>query len=188
MAPLPANTTARIFLDYVTGLTTTATEHTLSIRYNDAVGNVAAQEAALELLQALTPGRLAQDWRIIRVRNQNAGTDFSVPVAAIPGLIAFIGTAGSLSIEDEARELRFVGRSFSTGRRASISLYGWDAFPVTNTAFRLTPSDDPIIGDVQAVLRDKQPDVFICIDGSSASWYSYANWQYNQFWEAELRA
>jgi hypothetical protein len=188
MAPLPANTTARIYLDYVTSLTDTATEHTLSVRYETAIGNVAAQESALAFLNAITPGRLAQDWRVIRVRNQNAGTNFSVPVTMIPGLIAFNGTGGVLSIEEEARELRFVGRSFTSGRRASVSIYGMSTFGLDNTAFRLTPGDDPLIGDAITVLRDAQPDTFIGIDGSAISWYSYANWQYNQFWEAELRS
>jgi hypothetical protein len=188
MAPLPANTTARIYLDYVTSLSATATEHTLSVRYNEAIGNVAAQEAALAFLTALTPGRLAQDWRIIRCRNQGAGTNFSVPVGLIPGLVAFNGTGSTLTLEAEALELRFVGRSFTSGRRASVSVYGISSFPLDNSAFRLTAADDPTIGDAITALRNAQPDAFVCIDGSQASWYSYANWQYNQFWESELRS
>jgi hypothetical protein len=188
MAPVPANTTGRVYIDYVTGSGANAKEHTVSIRHGVGISDVAVQNVFLDILEAFTDNKFSSGWRVIRCRVQAAGTDFSVPVAVTAPLLAFQGVSGGNTPEMEAREFRFVGRSLTTGRRVSFSLYGLTQLPTSSTLFRLTQLDDASIGLVVGILQAAQPDIFVTADGSAASWYNYANWQYNQYWERAIRA
>jgi hypothetical protein len=187
VAPLPQNSTARYFFDYVTGNAATSREHTAQMRCSNATSESAAQEGFWALLDAMGTARFGSGWRVIRVRYQPAGVDFSVPVALNATLASFIGTGGNISPPSEAIELTFQGRSFASGRRGDVSLYGTVGYSLT-TNYRLTPGEATWVAAAVAVLNAAESDLWRAIDGSRLTWYPYANWNYNSYWERKLRS
>ena len=186
MASLPQNSTARYFFDYVTGNTATSQEHTAAMRVTTATSETTAQGGFLDLLTAMGPARFATGWRILRVRFQGAGQGFSVPLALTPALAAWVGTGGPISPPNEAIELTYQGRSYASGRRGDVSLYGVLGFSLT-TNYRITPGEAAWVGTAVGVLNASEAPLWIAIDGSELTWYPYANWNYNSYWERQLR-
>lgn len=189
MAPLPANNTHRAFFDYVTGNSTTSREHTVAVRYDPARVDVAdVQTRFLAVLQALTAANFRQGWRVIRVRIQAAGTNFSTPVSVISGLASFLGTATTptYNARVEAVEWTMQGRSVSTGRRVDISLYTALADATGN--FRYTAADlSQVTATITALNTQSAAGAFLTIDGTAANWYAYFNANYNSYWESRSR-
>jgi len=190
VAPLPANNTARIFFDYITGNQATSKEHTVAWRSTGpGTTHEDVQARFLEFLQVLSPGTFVQGWRVLRVRVQEQGADFSVPVPMIAGLAAFVGTfTGAYPQNREAEEWVWSGRSSTTGRRVDFSLYGiGTAFPV-NFRYPAGGSSPNWVGPSIAFLNSADPPVGpLVIDFSKPTWYSYVNVQYNSYWEEQVR-
>ena len=187
MAPLPPNATARYFIDYVTGNAATSREHTVQIRCSNETSPADAQTAFLALLNAMGTPRFGTGWRVLRVRFQQAGTDFSIPVTLDPALGSFVGTGGAVTPPNEALELTFQGRSFTSGRRGDLSLYGTAGYNLA-TNYRLTPGEAAWVGDAVAVLNSVETIVWRAIDGTRLTFYPYANWNFNSYWERKLRS
>lgn len=187
MAPLPQNATARYFFDYVTGNAATSQNHTVQVRCSNETTPEDAQEAFWSLLTAMGSARFGSGWRVIRVRYQAAGTDFSIPVTLGATLASFVGTGGNVSPPSEAIELTFQGRSFTSGRRGDLSLYGTVGYSLT-TNYRLTPGEASWVGDAVAVLNSVETIVWRAVDGTRLTFYPYANWNYNSYWERKLRS
>lgn len=187
MAPLPQNSTARFFFDYVTGNAATSQEHTVQVRCSNETSPEDAQGAFLDLLNAMGTARFGNGWRVLRVRHQPAGTAFSVPVTLSASLAAFVGTGGAVSPPSEAIELTYQGRSFTSGRRGDLSLYGTVGYSLT-TNYRLTPGEASWVGTAVAVLNSVESIVWRAIDGTRLTFYPYANWNYNSYWERKLRS
>jgi hypothetical protein len=188
LSPLPANTSARVFVDYITGNDVTSQEHTVAWRF------VAAPNAARDTMLALAdfligigPAVFATGWRVLRARSQAAGATFSVPETVPPVLAAFAGAGGDVPAPfREALEWTWQGRSFTSGRRVDFSLYGLVTAPPDN--FRVVPGDYPWVGPsvdfLNAVGAGLKPRA---IDGSTATFYPYVNSNFNSYWERRIR-
>lgn len=192
MAPLPTNGTARVFVDYITR-TSGGLEHTLQVRYvGPADGGQAAQQAVLNLLTALGPANFNEGWQVLRVRVAPVGSNFSVPVALLPGLDAFVGTdATPLARYQEALEVTFQGRSPLSGRRVDISLYGLTAWSTNFPEdFRVPAAGANWVALAVAALESGVSDnnTFFAIDGTAPIWQPYANLNFNSYWERRLRS
>lgn len=192
MAALPQNTTTRLFYDYVTGSGATGTNHTIAQRIFGTTANIAdAQLIMLAVLNAVTAAQLRAGWRILQVRYQAAGTNFSTPVALSSALALFEGTsAGGWDYIGETREWTFQGRSPTSGRKVDFSLYGVTATAPDNFRVAATFEPNNWVANVLAVLNDADNGsiAFTSVDGSRALWYGYANWQHNSYWEQEFRS
>ena len=192
MAALPQNTTTRLFYDYTTGDATVSQQHTLAQRVYGTTENLAAAQIIMyAVLSAIGASGFRDGWSIQQARLQVANTNFSVPIALHSTLAAFVGTAvGPWSLEDEAREFTFQGRSPVSGRHVDFSLYGLQL--ARGETFRVTAAFEPSnwVANVLEVLNDADNGsvAFTAIDGSRALWYGYSNWQYNSYWEGELRS
>lgn len=189
---IPTNLTHRLWFDYVTGnVPGVSKEHTIQWRFKgDYETDLVINEGQIRMLRVLAdgflPGGLRTGWRIIRVRYCHPGENFSFPVEMITGLEAFAGSATTgWTADQEAMEISFQGRSYTTGRRASMSFYGVAVSRDTNFRFtvgewsRLAPILDELTSDVLIPIS--------AIDGSTPVWYPYANQNSNSYWEKRIR-
>lgn len=195
MAPLPPNSTARVYFDYDSGSGANALNHTVQVRYIGPADNgVAAQTAFLALLNAIGPGNFNAGWSVNTVRVAPFNQDFSVPVPLIAGLNSFVGTDGTpLASFEEALEHTFQGRSPSTGRRVDLSLYG-----ISFLAGQV-PGDYRVqegASGIGLIVRNAVTALtngvsanqsFVAIDGTGPVWYGYMNVNFNSYWERRKR-
>lgn len=189
MAPLPDNLTRRVFFDYVTSITAVvAQNHTAMLRFAfDTIDTnaVAAQTKFLDFLTALGAANLWQGWTVTGVRVSEGGTVISTPVPILPALDAFVGTApttGAL-VSSAAIEQVMVGRSPLTGVRGRFSLYGRAFINIGD--FRDTASGQMTAGI--AALNSNAGALPVAADNTRLTWYQYFNFNYNSYWERELR-
>lgn len=190
MPPLPANSTNRLFVDYLTGNETGSQQHTTSVRYNPVtldVGDV--QEAFLDVLQGIGAALFRTGWRVVGTRVQAAGSDISLPVTTIVSLAGFTGTASpTYTPRLEAVEMTFQGRSSVSGRSVDFSLY--TAVIDVGPNFRYASGDvaAPWVATALAALRaGTTAGAFQAISGDAPIWYDYVNLNYNSYWERRLR-
>lgn len=186
MAALPQNSTGRFLFDYITGGAPTSQEHTCAVRVTPDADASQPQADFLALLTAMGTARFATGWRVLRVRYQAAGTNFSVPLTLATALASFAGTGGTISPPNEAIESTYQGRSFVTGRRVDLSLYGVVGFALT-TQYRLTAAEAPWLTGAVAAINAATTYSYRAIDGTVPTWYVYLNWNYNSYWERRLR-
>lgn len=191
MAALPQNNTDRVFIDYITGNSSTSREHTLAIRKNGATTAEDTQVRFLALLNAFGAASFRVGWRVLRVRLQLLGTDFSIPQLVDTGLAAFVGTFNTgYTPRVEAVEETFQGRSGTSGRRVDISLYraatdAADNFRTPGGATGLPAVVRAVVSSLQ--LSSSTVGCFLTIDGNVPTWYDYMNSNYNSYWEARSR-
>jgi len=190
MAPLNPNNTARVWLQYTSGGGDTAQNHEMLIRFNSASGTTSTQ--ALQViglaLVALGPENLFSGWAATGARTAAAGSDVSLPLALPGPLTTLVGTGASGVLPvDQARETRFVGRSPTSGKRVSLSLYGVNLPLFVSGDFRVLRTSENWVGDFLDALEDTVAQAPVVIDNVVPNWYPYANYQYNSYWESELR-
>lgn len=189
MARLPANNTVTLFIDYRTQLN--GVEHTMQVRPLSGDGGdiTAAQQTVLDMLNALGPTFLRTGWRVLSVRGRQANSSVTAPVPILPALQAFAGTNNnSYSDDREAVEMRFVGRSLTTGTRVGLSIFGI-AGNIPVGRFRITaatPTWGASVVNAAAALNAGATNART-IDGTIPLWYSYANINYNSYWERRIR-
>lgn len=182
MAPLPANGTNRLWVDYTTG----RVAHTFSLRYPQlsTLGDaLAAGQAFLATLQTALPN----DWAVTGARWQAAGSDITMPTA-LGVLTGFVGTGGVMQdAEDEPREYVWVGRTALTGRRWELSLYGLKI--QTPATYRYQTSNMPpsLQAAIDVLGTMAQAGEIIGIDGVGPLVYPYVNVNYNSYWESRSR-
>ena len=185
MAPLAPNLTTRVFYDYITqedGL-----EHTFQVRGPASDLPAAAHQAVTDLFAAMGASRFATGWKFLRARVQFTGSDFSLPTVLPPGLFTFVGTGGALSKQNEAVEYTFQGRAANSGRRVDLSLYGLVGITLDGS-YRIVAGDPDYawLDDAVGVLNTAV-DAFKALDGQTATWYPYLNYQWNSYWERRMR-
>lgn len=175
MAPLPPNSTARLFVDYET----CGVNHTSMIRfsspntYDDAQVEwndvVEASDAALYLLT------------ILGARVAVAGSNITFPVTWIQQATygADVGPryAG-------ANMLNYIGRSFG-GKRAAFEMFGCKVIEVTNL-YRIQAADNADIAAGLVELRAGEGTA-LAIDGTQPIWQDYANVGPSAYWRNKLR-
>lgn len=188
-----SNATHRVFFDYMTGNAPgVSKEHTVMFRImeegqtpGDAIEQ--AQEAFLSMLQAIGTPALRQGWRVLRGRIAAAGTDFSLPFDMDSSLETTVGTGttSGWTGHQEAIQYTWVGRSFTTGKRVRLSLYGIN-ITVVDSNFRLLPSENANVALAVPATLNAQPTL-VAVDNTLVNWYNYCNVQYNSYWERRIR-
>lgn len=189
MVALPENNTDRLFVDYTTGTAITGRIHTFTVRYNAAVASLTTvQGRVLLLLQAYGAANFRANWRVIGVRNQAQGTNFSVPVTLDTNLQAFVGTATTPTYNARFETVEWApqGRSLTSGRRVRFSVY--HALTDAPGDFRFTSATLSQVTAVKNTLDAAAGlGVFLAIDGTAPTWAPYVNAQYNSYWETRSR-
>ena len=189
MSPLATNLTRRVYFDYLTSSTAlVAQNHTVMWRTafdTPDPGAVNAQTKFLAFLNQYGAAGFWVGWQVTGVRVSEGNQTFSVPVALTSGLDAFVGTGSTATaiVSSAAIEAVFVGRSPITGRRSRFSIYG-RAFASIGD-FRDSAAG-PTLGAV-AELNDETPIILVALDNTRSTWSQYNNFNYNSYWESELR-
>lgn len=193
LPPLPENNTARLFVHYTTGGGATAQEHVMSIRYN--APTVAPGDVMLDLADALGNGtneaQLYTGWQVLRAETQAAGSAVRLPTTVPASLLAILGSGGAAASQtDQSREVRFIGRGLTTGRKVSLSLYGVVAAAILEPDFRFEPVGPSLLADLMLNIKNSglAGAAYTTIAGEPTNWYPYVNWNYNSHWETEQRA
>lgn len=191
MAPLPDNNTGRVWIGYRTGGGTTSQNHELMVRFNTATGGSFA-EALTEAAGAITAigaANFFDGWQATSARYSNAGSTISFPTPLPAALVSFVGTGqATATLQDQARETRFVARSALEGRKYSMSLYGLNGSLFGAADFRVDRGAETFVDSFLSVVEESEAGSWVAIDGSFVVWYQYANWQFNSYWEGELRS
>lgn len=185
MAPLPDNNTARFWTDY----TVRGNQHAMlcRVRTPEADADYAANVVG-NLLSFLAP-YLASSFLVIGARFAAAGSTISLPVditgTPLAGLVG--ENADDLFDAYRPRETVYVGRSPTSGRRVRFSLYG--GMYNTPGNFRFGPGENPFTDSAVFAALNAASGVgaFVAIDESPAVWYTYANVNFNSYWETEVR-
>lgn len=185
MAPLDPNNTRRLYIDYEVD----NVPHEMQIRLNGTASVVDTLDNLYYILD-FCKGFLPTSWLITGVRLSAAGSNISVPFDySASDLFGFVGTNGAAWVDvNHPRQLTWVGRSETTGRRVRLSIYG----AVFNTPgnFRFGPgevvfSSAEVIAALNLAATAGQ---FVTIDGSRPRWYPYVNVNFNSYWETERRS
>lgn len=185
MAPLPPENTARLFIDYEVA----NVPHSFQVRFDATVRSVFAVANDVYSILNFAASGLSTSFIVTGARVAAANSAISLPYS-LEGtdLFGFSGdNTGTLPESEYPRELVWVGRSPTSGRRVRFSLYGY----VGNTPgnYRFGPgevvfSSLPVISALNAA---STAGSFIAIDGTAATWYGYVNVNYNSHWESEAR-
>jgi hypothetical protein len=193
LTPLPENNTARLFVHYQTGGGTTAQEHVLTIRYNAALATPA--DIMLDLAAALTDNlaesQLFTGWSVTSAETQAQGAQIRLPTAVPAALSNVLGSGQSAATpQEQAREVRFIGRGLTSGRRASMSLYGLITGAIRENDFRFEPTAGDLLANQLLTMKGLglTGAAYSTIAGDGTNWYDYVNWQFNSHWETEQRA
>lgn len=176
MPALPDNLTARQYYDYQQG----AFQHTLMVRCTDSQ-SVADVDTTVNALWTAVAAQLVGT-TIIGVRRSAAGSDNSFPVSStVAGTTYGSGTSTTLNC---AQFLTFVGRTVG-GVRSRLTFFGYDgSVPID---FRLTPADLAMIGVAVGILNS-QAFIYLGADAGRPTWYNYANFGYNAYWQRNNRS
>lgn len=193
LPPLPENNTDRLFIYYTSGGGATAQEHVFTVRYNSAIAQ--PFDIMSDLGETMSDAGLAAvlltGWQVLRAETQAQGSQFRFPVSVPTTLSSIIGTAvQTVTPSTQAREVRFIGRGLTSGRRVSMSWYGLADGAVESADFRFTPTPAGPLADVLLFVRGLglTGAAWTNIGGGTTNWYEYVNWQYNSHWETEQRA
>lgn len=189
MAPLPSTATARIWFDYQTG--DTGREHTVQFRIPGVSSGVLAdaQVSFGSVLTAFGADNLRATWRVLRCRYAALGSTIELPLTLNTFLSSFTGTAaGAFAVDREAVEVRFLGRSPTTGRKASFALYGVRAnLGLNNFRYEVGSIGFGVTAGLVVAELSNPANNFLAIDGNKPVWYPYSTLNYNSYWEAEIR-
>lgn len=189
MAPVAENLSRRIYFDYVTSTNApVAQEHTTMWRTAFDTPDPGAANAQAKFLAFLTAYGVAgfwAGWRVTGVRVSEGGQTFSVPVTLASGLAAFVGTFSTATaiVSSAAIEAVYVARSPITGVKGRFSIYG-RAFASIGD-FR-DSAGAPTLAAI-AELNDATPTILVVADNTRGTWAQYNNYNYNSYWETELR-
>lgn len=179
MAPVPPNTTARVWLDY----TSQGNEHSLLTRWNAQPQGIIPQVEAFyqDFLDALNSFRLT-DWQVTGMRYSVAGTDFSLPYEAEPVLTPGQASPNAAS---QAFSLNFMGRGATSGSRVMWSVFGVN-FTI-DTDYRLSIAESTPIALAVAVLQVAANNGLVTVSNDAPIIYQYANQRVNAYWQTESR-
>lgn len=175
MAPLPPESTARVYLDY----TTCGYQHTLICRFKSG----ATIQDAVDQLSAFVTGAGTQVYAsaLVGLRASNDGSNITYPLA---NTFPTTWGSGSASGNESANYYDFVGRS-ADGRRVRVALFGAVNVSV-NDLFRITGVGSAPWSDMLAALTDN-PDVFCTISEQTPVWHNYVNTGINAYWRNTIR-
>lgn len=178
MAPLPANSTPVLFVDY----TFNGEGHTMAFR--GSVNATAAELAAVaQSFLDEAESLLADGWTVTGTRFRAQGTDFTVPG---PTLGPLTPGGGPLNPVNNPRYASFIGRGNLDGRRARIFVYGL-TFPMQED-YRFGPTENGVLNSMRNVLQAASvAGTLTTVGGSPVTWYEYINAGFNSYWERQQR-
>lgn len=174
MAPLPVNSTPRIWLRYNNG----HNEHEMMIRVADGT-NLAAMIAVANDLGASLATFCAPTGGFLGARYSNTGSIVSNPLAVTP----VGGSAGTTADDDKQRCVYFsiVGRD-ELDRRVKYSVYAFSLYAAT--VFRQSIASSTPISDFVETLSGN--DV-VTIAGNPVEYNAYFNIGFNSYWQKQVR-
>lgn len=178
MAPLPENSTDRVWLDYTDG----HNPHSLLVRHTGGQTNVGSVLAQINLFF----GALAPQMYLITVtgaRYSDQGSVFSFPVAwEGPASYGTGAMPGSLA----PRQLCYLARD-TTGRRVRWFVFGCKLETPNDYRFNLTENAD-LAEAWNVISLAQQNNIFCTIAGVNPTLYSYIDVNFNSYYEAKTRA
>lgn len=173
MAPLPDNSTSRIFVDY----SDQYHNHTWEVRYSAI--NSSSGSAMLYLhavLQALVPGLYTLT--ILGARDQHANSLITSPLTWPHN--ATYGAGVNPAIRAPLQTM-FLGRT-PLGRRWRFSVFGMIAGPIAN--FRISSAlNADVAAAYAAIVTAHAASNFTGIDGGIPALYDYVSQNYNNRYE-----
>ena len=184
MAPLPANSTARLFLDY----TSNNVGHTMLIRTGATAGDVG--DCADAYAAVFSQLMLATD-SFYGARYSADGSDFSLPIefTAVPGTLG--GETTLWSQDPESAQLSFITRGLTTGRHGRIELFTPVAFTPWPADNRYNPGDNATVlaalSDLQETGNSVGDFSLLSIGGDLVNIYGYVNIRLNGYWQTKQR-
>jgi len=179
MAPLPANATARYFVDYTDGLN----KHSILFRSGNEVATAAdLGTIANEFIAVLQP-LMYNGWQILGARFSAEGTNLTLPV--VPPNQVDPGQVVAMSGANAPRYVSFVGRGITSGRRIRFFVFGLNVF--TGDDYRIQPGEVPVLDDARAVLADAGLGLLDTVAGDNFTLYQYVNVGFNSYFERKQR-
>lgn len=178
MAPLPYNNTGIVEVTYNAG----PARHVLQIRQRTGATQAAVVNAARNFCDSIS------DFVPIGLSFESAtyqapGATFSLPIPweAIPG-----SGGAFVPAENVERPLyvTFQGRS-SGGRRVRIFVFTTQITP-NEGDYRFEPGELPAFSSGLTTLNNFTADIG-AIDGLPVTWYTFANFGYNAYWQRASR-
>lgn len=183
MAPFPDNVTQKVYVDYTTG----RTAHTFLARFVAGLDLATIDGMIAGFLDLLLPV-LPDNWVVTGTRIEAPGASITLPVD-LPNTLSKSGSGipDTMPEELEPRQVVWVGRSLVSGRRVRVGIFG--VLGSTPVNFRHTPETNLLLGDtVPTYLGGVAPfGGFRVVDGSTPYWNSYANFNFNSYWETRAR-
>lgn len=183
MPPLPENNTAVYFVDYHAN----GKDHTVQFRYDAAEPGPPSTSpfiARVATVFADLGSYLPTDFAILGARYRASGSVLSFPApvpspTVTPTIAPQVGNAPSF--------ISFVGRSVG-GRRCRLSFTGIGVGPDSTEGalndYRASTSELVTVATLVANLNGAD---FRAIDGLAVTWYPYANFGYNAYWQRQTR-
>lgn len=175
MAPLPPNTTARLFIEY----TSVGKEHTAELRL--PVGATTADaEAVYDLMAPAMAAGMASNDSVTGARFSAAGSNVSFPLGVAPDA----GNLDAVSdIDMRARFVSFTGRSVD-GRDVRFTFFTPYVVADPNGYRQITPTG--LAAGILAVLTGLGASIRT-ISGLQPIWNTYANLGYNAYYQRRNR-
>lgn len=184
MAPLPPNSTARLFLDY----TSLGVGHTMMIRFDDTPG-IAADTA--DAYAAVFSQLMIETDSFFAARVSALGSDFSLPIefGAVPGLLP--NTTTPWGQDPESAQMSVVFRGVETGRRGRIEFFtpvGFTPWPPDN---RYNPGEqatvDAFLADLVGLGEPAGDFPLQTVGGDHVAINQYVNIRLNAYWQSKQR-
>jgi len=192
MAPLPQNSTNRLFLDY----TSRGIEHTAVFRpAGDLFGSdITTWAQSIAELMAFV---MCTDDSVTSARYSETGTNFSLPVPFTPEPGIRDPSGFTWAEDPESAFVTVPLRSQSTGRRGRLCMFTAYRFGNLSVPWpsnnRFDPGENTIVDNWIATLKDLSQGAspyitgLVVIDGSFPVLYDYLNISKNAYWERKQR-
>jgi hypothetical protein len=175
MAPLPPESTARIFVVY----TVNGDQHSVSARYDDTLLTAAEAVTQMAALFAAADGSLYET-TIDRAEYTNVGSNVRLPIEWTGDATYGAGTSTG---QDRDNLWTWTGKSIG-GRRFRLELLGIKTTVPGN--FRQARATDNLADAVLTVIEGEEP-IFITIDAASPIFNQYANAGDSDVWKQNHR-
>lgn len=175
MAPLPENSTTRVYIDYTSG----GQAHTMQLRFDDGLTTDWAT-AANEIIVEMLPMMHSTD-SVTGVRYSPQGSNLSFP---LPGVTLGVGASvAALDPDLKPNFVSFTGRSLD-GRDVRVTFFS-PVFDLKVEGYR-SPIGAGDVGSLFAAITSTEPNV-TTISGGQPLWHSYANYGSNAYFQRKAR-
>lgn len=188
LPPLPANSTACVFIDY----TSYGVAHTFGFRLGAGASSITAATKAASLAAVLA-NRMGSADSFTQARLRAAGGIVSLPIAFTPVTGAVSGSGIYWDDDPESTFISFVGRGTTTGRKTRWEFYTAvrsASWPPTN---RYIPGFSAPVDTLRANFTNwvdtaaSPGEQVVTIGGDIPQVYAYVNIAKNSYWQRRQR-